>query len=287
MASQPLTTFPAFSTLPIEIRLKIWAFASNQSPRILDIWTDFTSCSVGNSNFMAQSYSVLLSPTPPPAILHASKEAREEGLEHYTLEFRTDFNLPDKGISLVHEPRTYINYASDLIVPCGHWNVVSFGDFARRWYGQLGHLAMDVRGSFWRDNVKEYVEKGQWLFPGVKEIVLFDRKESEGAGCFAGRDGEGTREFRKIWEGGKRHLDFVELESQEIGVDGMEGSAKDLENARRELEGYFDAVQGKVEGEVVVAEDDESKEDGVEELEFLERPRVLICKLEMRDVDGI
>ena len=80
---------------------------------------------------------------------------------------------------------------------------------------------------------------------------------------------------------------FVELESQEIGVDGMEGSAKDLENARRELEVYFDAVQSKIEGEVVVAEDDEGNEDGVEELEFLERPRVRICKLEMRYVGGI
>lgn len=165
--------FTLFQHLPTELRLKIWALAANQEPRTLDIATEFCRCEQGWTTFYNQKYDIPIADVSPPALLQVSREARNEALKHYTLEFKSVY--PGSGVTQTFEAKFYVNYASDIFVPVGNWNSISFWDFMGR-SDRMRHLAIDVTGSFWKDNVKENIAINEWVFEGVQEIILFESK---------------------------------------------------------------------------------------------------------------
>jgi hypothetical protein len=269
--------FTLFPKLPPELRNKIWAAASNQEPRTLDIWTDFKRCEVGNSTFYTQWYSTELAKPPLPAVLKTSRESRAEAKKHYKHEFRTHMSLAN-GVTVIIPARIYINYACDTLVPRGFWNVVSFTDFFRRIKaGGLVHLAVDIEGSFWRENLRRYCTGGCWPLNGVEEVILYD---SRGENMWKGSDY--VEKFRKKYEGGRRDLMFEELEEKN----------KSLEDMKKYLQKAFDRIEGKeeqvVEGDEVVAENiriprslDDCEKTQPEELE---RPNIKSMKLVAKPV---
>jgi hypothetical protein len=264
--------FTLFSHLPPELRNRIWAFAANQEPRTLDIWTDFKRCEVGNSIFYTQCYSTELSKPPLPSILQTCGESRREGKKHYTYEFRT-YMSPGYGITVIIAPKIYINYACDTLVPRGFWNIASFKNFVDKCQaGGLVHLAIDTEGSFWRENLRDYFTKGCWVLNGVQEVILYD---SRGEKMWKGSDY--LEKFRKKYKGGPRELVFEEVEEK----------GQSLKDVERYLDKIFDKIEGKeediVEGEEAPAEnvripkylDDCPKTDPGE----LRRPKITSMKL--------
>jgi hypothetical protein len=84
-------SFPSFSALPTELRLKIWNYASRVQ-RVIEL----QYCIVDRKFFTFQHV---------PALLHTNREAREIALMHYHLSFGTDKN----------DPSTYFNNRDDII----------------------------------------------------------------------------------------------------------------------------------------------------------------------------
>jgi hypothetical protein len=265
--------FTIFSRLPIEIRLKIWAFASNQSPRTIDIWTDFKRCEIENTIFYTQWYSSSLALITHPPILSVSKEAREEALKHYVLEFETHMT-PLEGVSVVIQPRFYINYACDTLLPRGYWNIGSFADFASRAESNgLKSLAIDVCDSFWAENLRDYVAKGAWVLNGLEELVIYDV-----SGKKMWKESRDLEKFKKRYKGGPRDLSFVEL-------DGEKSEA--LEDTEKCLQAWFDRIAGLApeaeEGKVVEVQQPSRRSyaDAIEVTtpEEFSRPIVRVMKL--------
>lgn len=205
--------FTKFPDLPVEIRLKIWSQACC-IPRTIDVWTDFVRCEVNNTIFYCQQYLVELAPLPPPHILAVSREAREEALKSYSLEFLTSMHCTDE-INASMPAKWYVNWECDMFVPRGYWNLVSFADFVSRGIKNgLQRVAIDVSGAFWRENLKDYVlGKDCWTLNGVREVVLYDAREDE---MWKGSDY--LDKFRKRHKDGPRILSFEQLEEPGEGV---------------------------------------------------------------------
>jgi hypothetical protein len=85
-SEEVLPEFEYFGRLPTEIRLKIWAEVCLE-PRVIDLWAVPT---IEGSDPVTQPF-YYATHSLVPSILSVSKEARKVGLEHYTLEFDTDF----------------------------------------------------------------------------------------------------------------------------------------------------------------------------------------------------
>ncbi|KAH8790403.1 hypothetical protein F5882DRAFT_401462 [Hyaloscypha sp. PMI_1271] len=225
--------FPIFKKLPPELRNKIWGFAANNEPRTLDIWSDFVRCEVDNSVFFTQKYSTELSKPKVPTLLQTSQESRAEALKHYKLEFRTHMAL-QTGITIILAARIYINYASDVLVPRGNWNVISFSNFYdRATKAGLIHLAMDTAGCFWIDNLKNYCTHGNWPLNSVEELMLYN---SRGETFWKGS--EHLDKFRKRYKGGPKLLEMEELEGQR---------SEDIAHVEKYLLKTFDKIEGKEE----------------------------------------
>jgi hypothetical protein len=79
-----LETFTLFPHLPFELRLKIWEYALSE-PRTVII-----SCHRGMLDKERRFAKAFSSPTPPPSVLHVSRESRLEALPQYTPTFKTD-----------------------------------------------------------------------------------------------------------------------------------------------------------------------------------------------------
>ncbi|KAE8446493.1 hypothetical protein EG329_011956 [Mollisiaceae sp. DMI_Dod_QoI] len=236
-----LTSFPIFRDLPSELRLKIWALAANASPRTLDIWTDFKRCEIGNTIFYTQAYHCEISNTTPPPILRVSSEARSEAQKHYTLEFATGMAV-SSSISVTIHPKIYINYATDTLIPRGYWNIISFAHFVSRAGGRLKHLAVDVNGVFWKENMKDYSKKGCLTFPELDELILYDSSQVE---IF--KEGDDLERFKENHKDGKRDLSFQDLNEE---------PSQQLTEVQTILEKMFDKIEGKVE-EAEIGEDGE------------------------------
>jgi hypothetical protein len=239
--------FTLFNKLPTELRLKIWAIASNQETRILDIWSDYIRCEQGNTTFFALKYESIIANKSPPSILQVSQEARLEALRHYSLEYNTVFP-PKSGIDHSFPARFYINYTSDILTPRGHWNSVAFWDFLRRGSGKMVYLAIDVTESFWRDNVKDNLAINELLFEGVSEIILYDATRMP---LFS--TGTSLDEVRQSVGKGSCKLSFVVKETTE----------KLLKDAKTSLGDYLARRNGSLESE-----------DSPEDLIVLEAARV-------------
>lgn len=148
----------------------------------------------------------------------------------------------------VNPARFYVNYATDTLIPRGHWNICAYKDLRRRTAGKLRSLALDVNGNFWKHNLSDLVVAGEtWEFEGLQEIILYDATKHR---LFGPRDHYEV--FKKKWDGKTRDLWFVDLE------EGKE--RKKLDVAEELLKEYLGktmggdveaADPGTVEGEVV------------------------------------
>jgi hypothetical protein len=232
------TGFTIFPLLPPELRNKIWYHAANQEPRSLDLWTDFKHCEIDNTIFYVQRYDCELSARPPPPIFRAASESRREALKYYALEYSTGMTLPN-GTSVTIAPKFYINYASDTIIPRGFWNIISFSNFALRVAGSLKFLAIDVNGSFWTENMRDYCKKAVWLFGELEELILYDSSADE---MF--KESGFLEKFRQKYRDGPKDLGFEECEQP----------TKQMSDVKGFLEKMFDRIEGKV-VEIVLGED--------------------------------
>ncbi|KUJ12827.1 uncharacterized protein LY89DRAFT_672948 [Mollisia scopiformis] len=110
-SQEPLTEFQKFPDLPIELRLRIWDYASEQ-PRIIELQSGTRTLNHADeiNRLPPQSWvKVSVHGRQTPAILHVSREAREEGLKHYTLT-----NLESRDYPAVERP-CYYNSRLDTI----------------------------------------------------------------------------------------------------------------------------------------------------------------------------
>lgn len=206
-APSTLASFTLFQRLPTELKLKVWEYACS-IPRTIDLWTDWSPHEVASTIFYSQSYHIELAHLPHPAVLSVCQEARNEALQHYTPEFHIATN-PAPGLSAISPAKWYINWTHDIFVPKGQWNLVGFGDFVNRSLANyMERLAVDVNGSFWKDNLKDYVlDRNCWAFESVRELVLYDSKDDP---AWKGHDY--LSEFRRRPRDGVVGLGFVEAE---------------------------------------------------------------------------
>lgn len=179
-------------------------------------------------------------------------------------------------VSVVMEPRFYINYASDTLLPRGHWNVISFQDFySRAEINGLKSLAIDVCDTFWRENLRDYVAKGAWVLNGLEELVIYDV-----SGKNMWKESRDLEKSKKMYKGGPRDLSFVELQ-------GEEEKTEALEDTEKYLQVWFDRIAGSApepeEGKVVEVQQPVSRsylgKIEVTNPEEFQRPNVRVMKL--------
>ena len=127
--------------------------------------------------FFTQEYKIQLANAEPPAVLRTCHESREQALKSYQLAFQTTFDLgPTK---IIRQPKWFINFESDILVPKGHWNIVAFSDFLAR---GPKTIAVDANGSFWTDNLEKWAtdsdrgEKVQIALENLDRMVLYDSR---------------------------------------------------------------------------------------------------------------
>ncbi|KAM3085958.1 hypothetical protein ACMFMG_003009 [Clarireedia jacksonii] len=106
-------TFTLFSSLPPEIRDRIWMFACYNVTRNICVRREYIA-TYPEQTSAGVKYGCR---SIPPAVLHASKESRMEGLKHYALELEYFY----KGSSLDPDAyfvpaKAYINWSVDRIV---------------------------------------------------------------------------------------------------------------------------------------------------------------------------
>jgi hypothetical protein len=110
--------FTLFPKLPIELRVKIWKLASFvQRNVIISASSLYLS---NNSKYSKEWPYYFASSSPPPAILHTTRESRTEGLKYYLLEFGTNHiggryfgRVPSVTITI--PPAIYINWEIDRL----------------------------------------------------------------------------------------------------------------------------------------------------------------------------
>lgn len=108
----PLQSFPCFSNLPVELRLKIWRYCQ-PGPRLV-IFSKYARYSKHDSKE---------SPAPPaPTILFVNRESREETLKEYCLihpQFHsfTAFNANRDTLLLCHSIWPKVQYGFFILKP--------------------------------------------------------------------------------------------------------------------------------------------------------------------------
>jgi hypothetical protein len=93
-----------FPKLPKEVRIMIWGETCSE-PRIVEI----EASSYDNPDICSNDLNYK-SRTLPPAVLHVSSKARQEGLKHYTRAFRRALYC---GLEHLAEQIIYINFETD------------------------------------------------------------------------------------------------------------------------------------------------------------------------------
>jgi hypothetical protein len=110
-AKPVLETFTCFGELPSELRVKIWNHVCFH-PRNVDI----SSETLGTVRICEGTYvdvHKFFSHALHPAVLHVSRESREEGMKHYQLEFGSSYTSSIINVST--PPRIYVNFACDRL----------------------------------------------------------------------------------------------------------------------------------------------------------------------------
>jgi 2EXR family len=105
-------TFTSFGQLPSELRIKIWSYVCFQ-PRNIDIFTDKLGVIRISDDTYFDAYMFYSHFCSHPAVLHVCREAREEALKHYQLEFGTSYHFSLVDFST--PPRIYVNFACDRL----------------------------------------------------------------------------------------------------------------------------------------------------------------------------
>jgi len=110
-ASEDPKTFTSFPKIAVELRVKIWGYASSVT-RNVDIWAK--SLKVGLRYRALYFYSSL----PPPAVLHVNSESRSESLKYYNLGFGTNSRLRNTHnvpLTISSRNRVYFNWNTDRL----------------------------------------------------------------------------------------------------------------------------------------------------------------------------
>lgn len=145
---------------------------------------------------------------------------------------------PSDGIEATMPAHWYVNWACDMFVPRGYWNLVSFADFVSRGLENgLRSIAIDVSGVFWRENLRDYVLLANcWVLNGVEEVVLYDPRGDE-----LWKGSEYLDKFRRRHKDGPRVLTFEPLETP----------GDDLLHVQKLLNRCWDKCEGVVKDEDV------------------------------------
>lgn len=116
-APQAPLDFTWFPNLPLEIKCRIWELAANleRDVVITVVKSKHQIRESGNpTTYWTFHYK---SKRAPPAILHASQEARREGLRYYDISFGTEFEIGTNSslTTITNEPRIYVNFKFDRL----------------------------------------------------------------------------------------------------------------------------------------------------------------------------
>ena len=101
----PPPAFGRFRDLPLEIRQLIWSFAANE-PRVIEL--RYTVNGTGRKHDVSldeNEHGGIWSIAETPAVLHACRESRAEGLKRYELAFGTQ----------ERDARVYVSFENDII----------------------------------------------------------------------------------------------------------------------------------------------------------------------------
>ncbi|KAE9378781.1 hypothetical protein N431DRAFT_327530 [Stipitochalara longipes BDJ] len=210
--SVPASTFPLFTLLPPELRLKIWHLTL-PAPRLVSLHYQSSTAPITSST--PKSHRGCTSPAPIPITLQINHESRTLALQHYTL----SFGLPG-GISFPgSRPST---------LPCKIYFSAKRGDvlfFGLPNQGSGG-------GEEGQERMTAFVRACTMVHPGSSGFGIVKRMAVQKA-LFTGRGGKGVSEMqlRLFWErirgkfGGLQELVFVEREEDALG--GFESEVED------------------------------------------------------------
>ncbi|KAH7399926.1 hypothetical protein BKA64DRAFT_670728 [Cadophora sp. MPI-SDFR-AT-0126] len=172
---EPLRAFTCFPRLPPELRLIVWEQVCCQTRNVplRAVSMDFTRLVVSSSTEGVFRYSTNL---PPPSVLSTCRESRDSGLKHYTLLFRTTFDI-GHGIMVRAPARIYINADSDRICPVGEFSLDVVMDFGCRWKERVAPNAnsstnREDEGIVFPSRLIEHME--EWLDGEVREVLVYD-----------------------------------------------------------------------------------------------------------------
>lgn len=189
-----LTDFPQFSSLPIEIRLKIWRSSLLQGRIVKLTSTQFVRFKPNvNGCFRINAYK---STSRPPATLFVNQESREVALSTYEL----TFGVPSAGI-----PSTiYFNFELDVayfpfLDVQSSQSVTMFipqGGHERIGLNKLKRLGVSHRGHYWLGSIaKHFMMPG---FPALEEVIVGAEREippvSDTAALEEPQEGDGDLE---------------------------------------------------------------------------------------------
>ncbi|PMD36902.1 hypothetical protein L207DRAFT_569047 [Hyaloscypha variabilis F] len=196
--STPPTTFPLFTLLPPELRLKIWHLTL-PAPRLVPL--RYQSSTAPFTPSTPKSHRGCTSPALIPITLQINHESRSLALQHYSL----SFGLPGGISSPGSRPST---------LPCKMYFSAERGDV----------LFFGVRGQE-RERMAEFVQACTMVHPGASGFGRVRRLAVEKE-LFMGRGGKGVSEMqlRLFWErvmGKFRELEelvFVEAGEDALGA---------------------------------------------------------------------
>lgn len=184
------SSFTCFMTLPLELRSKIWKFASFQQRNVI---LGFDADSSHEATFN--------SPTSPPSILHISKESRAEGLRYYRcVNFSESWtNWPAALLS----SHFYINWEVDRLCFISSPKVFPNSFLLHRWRPMYQNVAKHIREQCIQNGLKnmawnvlnvKHISKEYWeahlermmkdtisLLPWnhqIEDLVVFDEEEA-------------------------------------------------------------------------------------------------------------
>jgi hypothetical protein len=113
-ASEKSKTFTCFPKVPVELRLKIWGYASSVN-RNVDIWVRSLDTKLIKPYERPLYFYTSL---PPPAVLHVNSESRSESLKYYDLDFGTNITIKHTHsvpFTISIPSRIYFNWNTDRL----------------------------------------------------------------------------------------------------------------------------------------------------------------------------
>jgi len=179
------STFTCFSKFPMELRLKIWNYASFQT-RNIDVWVGLVSfAELSDNAHVEHTPHYFYSTVGNPAILHTCRESRAEGLKFYKLSLGADLicqwpRLPP--FNIWSPPRIYINWEADrlcIMEPENHDFRSAYADLCRQ--AEKNHLVYIAFNTKPRtpdfSTIHEFLGFYFYSIWDLEEIVLFESND--------------------------------------------------------------------------------------------------------------